>query len=186
MNVFFSSDTHYYHENIIKYCSRPFRDASEMNVSMSEAWNSRVGPDDVAFHLGDVSAGLRDNAEGLRSIVGSLRGRKILVRGNHDHLPDEWYIAAGFHSVFNVLRLGDVLLTHYPLHEALSRGLDLPPLETLEFVVHGHSHRTDVPDYEDHFNVAVDRHGFAPVESALVIPSRIHQKFLEETINLFS
>ena len=186
MNVFFSSDTHYYHENIIKYCARPFRDASEMNAKMVEAWNSKVGTNDVAFHLGDVSAGLKDNAEGLKSIIGSLQGRKILIRGNHDHLPDEWYLEAGFHRVFNALRLGDALLVHYPLHEALSRGMDLPSLETLEFVVHGHSHRTDVPDYEDHFNVAVDRHRFTPVESALAIPSRIHQKFLDEVCSLIS
>lgn len=186
MKVFFSSDTHYYHDNIIKYCSRPFRSAGEMNSSMVEAWNSRVGDGDIAFHLGDVSASLRNNTSGLKEIIGTLKGRKILIRGNHDHLPDEWYIEAGFHRVFNNVRLGDVLLTHYPLHEALASGQDIRELETLEHIVHGHSHRTDVPDYDNHFNVAVDRHRFTPVDSEQAIPSRIHKKFLEETINLFS
>jgi calcineurin-like phosphoesterase family protein len=157
-----------------------------MNSKMVEAWNSKVGQNDIAFHLGDVSASLRNNVDGLKSIVGSLTGRKILIRGNHDHLPDEWYLEAGFSKVFTILRLGDVLLTHYPLHDVIASGRSPEGIETLEFVVHGHSHRTDVPDYEDHFNVAVDRHRFTPIESAHAIPSRIHQKFLEETINLFS
>ena len=99
MAVYFSSDNHYFHANIIKYCSRPFRDVGEMNAAMVDNWNSVVSDEDVVFHLGDVSAGLRDRVDDFKALIGSLRGKKVLIRGNHDHQTDEWYVEAGFRSV---------------------------------------------------------------------------------------
>jgi len=186
MAVYFSSDNHYFHANIIKYCSRPFRDVDEMNAAMVDNWNSVVKDEDVVFHLGDVSAGLRDRVDDFKALIGSLRGKKVLIRGNHDHQTDEWYVEAGFRSVHESLVLGGVLMVHYPVHEAISRKVDDSGWGVVEHVVHGHIHRCDVEDFEDHYNVAVDRHGFVPVSSGLAIPSRIHDKFLEETINFFS
>lgn len=53
MKVFIIADTHFYHENIIKYCDRPFENASIMNDIMIEKWNSVVGKSDIVIHLGD-------------------------------------------------------------------------------------------------------------------------------------
>jgi calcineurin-like phosphoesterase family protein len=39
MNIFFTSDTHFHHANIIKYCARPFRDSVEMNDALVNNWN---------------------------------------------------------------------------------------------------------------------------------------------------
>jgi len=55
--VFFTSDTHFNHVNIIKYCSRPFSSVEEMNREMIARWNSVVGPEDTVFHLGDFAMG---------------------------------------------------------------------------------------------------------------------------------
>ena len=52
-NIFFTSDTHFNHENIIKYCSRPYVDKNEMNEDLIKRWNSVVKENDIVFHLGD-------------------------------------------------------------------------------------------------------------------------------------
>lgn len=54
---FFTSDTHFGHVNIIKYCNRPFGSVPEMNAAMIAGWNRHVGPDDTVYHLGDFALG---------------------------------------------------------------------------------------------------------------------------------
>ena len=55
--VFFTSDTHFNHTNIIRFCNRPFKDVTHMNETIIANWNSVVGPDDIIFHLGDFCLG---------------------------------------------------------------------------------------------------------------------------------
>lgn len=78
---YFIADTHFNHENIIKYCNRPFKDSKEMNEYIVNKWNSIVRKDDIVYHLGDVGFGSTDE---LKELVGRLNGTKILIRGNHD------------------------------------------------------------------------------------------------------
>src|SRR6266851_5659198 len=42
MSIWFTSDTHFHHENIIDYCRRPFAHAYEMNNEMIRRWNEVV------------------------------------------------------------------------------------------------------------------------------------------------
>lgn len=79
--VFFTSDTHFSHTNIIKYCDRPFATIEEMNETIITNWNSVVGPKDIIFHLGDFSFG--GTAEWTK-ILRRLNGRIYLILGNHD------------------------------------------------------------------------------------------------------
>ena len=79
--VFFTSDHHFGHGNIIDFESRPFMDVEQMNDQMIEAWNSVVGNDDMVFHLGDFSFLNREKTKG---IVSKLNGYKHLIMGNHD------------------------------------------------------------------------------------------------------
>ena len=51
--VYFTSATHFNHTNIIRFCSRPFKDVEHMNESHITNWNRVVGPEDIVFHLGD-------------------------------------------------------------------------------------------------------------------------------------
>ncbi len=53
MSLYFTSDTHFGHKNIIQTCNRPFASVDEMDEAMVARWNQRVGPDDTVFHLGD-------------------------------------------------------------------------------------------------------------------------------------
>ena len=61
--MFFTSDTHISHHNIIKYCNRPFANAKEMDAEMIKRWNEKVKLDDTIYHLGDFTLGSKVNAE---------------------------------------------------------------------------------------------------------------------------
>jgi calcineurin-like phosphoesterase family protein len=78
---FYISDTHFSHENIIRYSKRPFTSIDEMNEFMIAEWNSTVKDHDIVYHLGDFACG---SPEGAAEIFSRLRGRKILILGNHD------------------------------------------------------------------------------------------------------
>ena len=178
MNVHFTSDTHFFHANIIKYCSRPFSGVEQMHSEMVGRWNSVVAPDDVIIHVGDLTAGLSNRREELKGLIRSLNGTKVLIRGNHDHLPNEWYLTSGITRVYDSANFGGVLLVHYPLHDALARGIDPTPWGSIEHVVHGHVHSVNTPEFENHFNVASDRHGYTPVGLTIAVPQGLQESFL--------
>lgn len=77
--IHFTSDTHFFHRKLAAL--RGFASPEEMNEGMRKAWNRRVGPKDVVFHLGDVNFGKPDVAYEL---VRTLNGRILVVPGNHD------------------------------------------------------------------------------------------------------
>ena len=79
--VYFTSDTHFGHENIIRHCNRPFRNAEEMNAELIRRWRETVPEDGIVFHLGDFAHG---NASLWNDILSALPGRKYLILGNHD------------------------------------------------------------------------------------------------------
>jgi calcineurin-like phosphoesterase family protein len=96
-NLFFTSDTHFGHANVIKYCARPWATVEEMNEGLIERWNSVVKPEDTIWHLGDVAMGL--SKKDLPNIIQRLNGQKHLVRGNHDGSSIDFYLGCGFISV---------------------------------------------------------------------------------------
>ena len=79
--LWFTSDTHFGHENIIRFCNRPFKNAAEMNAELIRRWNQTVPEDGIVFHLGDFAYG---NASLWNDILSQLHGTKYLILGNHD------------------------------------------------------------------------------------------------------
>lgn len=80
--TFFTSDSHFGHKNIIKFCDRPYTSVEEMNEAMIEQWNSTVAhKSDTVFHCGDFSFA---NANDSTNILRRLRGQIHLMWGNHD------------------------------------------------------------------------------------------------------
>lgn len=77
--IFFTSDTHFNHANIIKYCDRPFKNTDEMNEAIIKNWNEAVTDKDEIYHLGDFGFG-----PNLDNMARRLKGKKYLIRGNHD------------------------------------------------------------------------------------------------------
>lgn len=158
--IYFTSDTHFGHKNVIEYCSRPFSSVEEMDAEIVRRWNARVGTDDTVYHLGDFAFGPKGFA---RSILEQLKGRVILVRGNHDGSASRCR-DVGFAQVADRLELdagveeGPITLTHEPCAYAAADGLYL----------NGHVHEAwkvrrwvTRPDLTS-INVGVDQWGFEP------------------------
>jgi calcineurin-like phosphoesterase family protein len=78
--IFFTSDHHFDHANIIKYCNRPFLSVDEMNEEIVKRWNQVVDANDTVYYLGDFSLGKGS----VEKFVPRLNGEKYLVMGNHD------------------------------------------------------------------------------------------------------
>ena len=81
-NLFFTSDSHLDHRNVIRFCNRPFSCAKEMNESIISSWNDVVGPNDYVYHLGDFC--LTNKEDRWQQHLWRLNGKIHLVRGNHD------------------------------------------------------------------------------------------------------
>lgn len=157
MRTWLTSDLHLFHTNIIQYCDRPYESVDQMNESIVRTWNETVFTDDRVVVVGDLSAGLGGNKDRLRDIIGSLNGRKTLIRGNHDHQADGWYLEAGFELVTDWIFEDRVLFIHKPATSVNPDTVQIFEMLNPDLVVHGHIHSKDrvIPG---HFNVAWDRH----------------------------
>ena len=82
MTLFFTSDTHFGHHNIIKYDKRPFASTEEHDEALIVNWNSRVRPNDTVWHLGDFA--FYHRGEELGKLFRRLNGKINFVFGNHD------------------------------------------------------------------------------------------------------
>lgn len=110
--TFFTSDTHFNHANVMKYCARPFASVEEMNRVMIERWNAVVGPEDTVYHLGDFALG---KASEWPAILRQLNGaKKILIHGNHDRSPRHM-LEGGFNEVHEKLEWNGWMLQHHPI-----------------------------------------------------------------------
>ncbi len=152
--IYVVSDTHFGHENIIKFCNRPFANVEEMNETLVSKWNDTVRPNDIVYHLGDVY--FRDG----NTVLHRLNGRKRLVLGNHDD-PNDPSLRKTFEKIMLLRWFTDLglLLTHVPIH--------VSQLETKRFGdkmanVHGHIHDQPSP-VGPYINVSVEHTNYAPV-----------------------
>lgn len=160
-NVFFTSDLHLGHENIIEYCARPFANVSEMDEALIENFNSRVKPTDDAWILGDFC--FKVSKEKAQRYLRPLNGNKHLIVGNHDF---NWKKLGGFSSVETIEMLNlpgfKAILCHYPFCEWMQEDKG-------RFMLHGHQHWTQ--DYNKtqrklgirRFDVGVDANNYTPV-----------------------
>lgn len=78
--IYFTSDLHFNHVNIIQYCNRPYHYIEEMNEALVANWNSIVTPNDTVYCLGDISLTFKP----IELFSQRLNGHKYLVPGNHD------------------------------------------------------------------------------------------------------
>lgn len=114
--VFFTSDTHFNHKNIITYCSRPFDTVESMNEAIIANWNNTVPIDGTVFHCGDFAFG---GSEAWNKVLPRLNGQIHLILGNHDLKNFRQGYAARFLSVQEQLTIDlgkkKIILTHFPL-----------------------------------------------------------------------
>lgn len=135
--IFFTSDTHFDHHNILfKYTSgtRTGANKEEMTANMITTWNQRVSPSDTVYHLGDVSFA---SDERTARILQQLNGTIHLVKGNHDKSALSQLCRDRFASIQQYLRVTidrhTVVMFHYPIYEwdQMHRGA---------FHLYGHVH----------------------------------------------
>lgn len=166
---YFTSDLHFYHKNIIKYAQRPFDYTDEgllkCHKSIIDNYNNLVNEDDMVFFLGDIFIINSDKKEEAISLFKTLKGHKILIKGNHDNFTNSFYKECGFSHIFDYLILGDVFLCHYELHKRFANlskkellYLELFKQNNCNLLVHGHIHNNDpyVDDGIKRINVSVD------------------------------
>ena len=80
--VFFTSDLHFGHENVIRFDNRPFETVDEMDAELIRRWNAKVGTGDLVYVLGDMIWKTRNSD--AETLIRSLNGQIILIKGNHD------------------------------------------------------------------------------------------------------
>lgn len=80
--IFFTSDLHFGHENVLRFDSRPFATVEEMDSELIRRWNAKVGRGDLVYVLGDMIWKSRN--DDAPALIRSLNGQIILIKGNHD------------------------------------------------------------------------------------------------------
>lgn len=164
-NVWFISDTHFGHANIITFTYsegrlRPFTSVEEMDETIIERWNAVVKSSDRVYHLGDVAMAKKSIAT-----VGRCNGRKVLLRGNHDIFKLKDYTPY-FEDVraYKIYPAHGLICSHIPVHPCQFGG-------RFRLNVHGHTHAGFVRDnlhvmpHPDprYINVSVERTNYTPV-----------------------
>lgn len=166
-NIWFTSDTHFGHKNIIKLCNRPFEDPAAMDEGMIVAWNSVIKQDDIVWHLGDFSFH-RSTWQPDAKIVERLHGVKNIIAGNHDNV--------GFLRKCNFVQVIDgihqesfpfedemiwIVMAHFPMREwnHFYRG---------SYHLYGHVHN-GLPGYGRSMDVGVDTNNFMPYSLADIV-----------------
>jgi len=183
MGLYFTSDQHFGHKNIITYETRPWRDVDEMTTGLIANYNSVISDDDTVYFVGDFTLQFRYAA----AVLPKLKGNKQLYMGNHDSCHPAFkfkdktatvqqYLDIGFTKVALskslVLANGKrAFVTHVPYddmrypHFAAVRGEE-------DILIHGHVHSAWRLKYYKNipmFNVGVDVNNYFPISEEELI-----------------
>lgn len=147
--VWTTSDTHFFHSNILKYQpQRPWADRDEMTEGLIQNWNSVVKPNDIIYHIGDFAFG---GPNKIIEVLKRLNGHKHLILGNHDRVMERTEVRSMFASVNYYKRInihGHVfIMFHFPIFE-----WDMAHHGSMH--VHGHIHSNRV--YGRSMDVGID------------------------------
>ena len=136
-SVFFISDLHLGHKNVLNFspCRKYWAGSDDIDVHdewLADTWNDTITKRDKVFILGDVAW----NANALRKMK-TWNGTKVVVKGNHDNRiqMSEWYNI--FNDVWGLGRYKNLWLSHCPVREDEIRG---------DYNVHGHLHSETFQD----------------------------------------
>ena len=175
--IFWVSDTHFSHNNILKYCNRPFESVEAMNEALVANWNSVVKPDDHIYHLGDFCFG---NVEKWNWCLepGKLNGHIHLILGNHD--PERVFrdgtLIERFDSIdYQKILLVEgwtVIMNHFPF-QSFSNNFDH---KVIQLFGHIHSGPDGIGNVMlegktlqwNQYDVGVDNNNYTPISWAEV------------------
>lgn len=159
-NIFFWSDQHFFHSNIIRYAGRPFENVSEMNQQMINNYYNTVKPEDLVFFCGDLAFG---DINLTKNLFRGAPGKKVLVLGNHDFEKNKC-LFRNYH-IFDCITMTfdfnykdenknyEFIVSHYPIDEHfLPEGF---------INIHGHIHQYKLG--KRHINVSVEHTQYKPL-----------------------
>ena len=159
MKVWVTSDTHFSHFNIIKYCNRPFPTIDLMNSALIHNWNEDIASDDIVIFCGDFCfARTAEAAQTTERFASALNGRKVIVKGNHDFKKFR-YTDVGFRAEFyQEFHFGRFLFCHRP--DKLKEWH-----EEFDFVWYGHTHQ-NYPEvtFLNCINACLDANNLHPID----------------------
>lgn len=179
---YFTSDPHFGHENIIEYCSRPFKDVWDMNDTITAKWNERVRREDDVYVLGDFTLQTKGWA---KKYFSRLNGRIFVLGDLFTH--DKYWLPMDKSPYLKVPVMGySDLFMSATGHKVCI----LPPLHSLEIPVgkkhdlvialchfpqqrwdrshygslhlHGHVHNAEFEQIPNRMNAGVDTNDFYP------------------------
>lgn len=176
--IYFTSDLHFGHRNILHLCNRPFASVDEMDDVLVDNWNRKIHRDDVVYIMGDL---MFRNEKPAEWYLDRLKGRKHLFVGNHDGL---WMKTVDLSHYFeNVSMMGTfsdgqhkITGCHYPMMTWPSSGRN-------GYMVYGHIHANVDMSFWPliaasplMLNAGVDVNGFAPVSfEEMVVNNERHK-----------
>jgi calcineurin-like phosphoesterase family protein len=164
-----AADHHFGHANILTFKRedgtplRPFNSIEEHDEAIIARHNERVDDQDRVYLLGDVCINRR-----YRFHLSRLKGRLVLVKGNHDIFKLNDYLPF-FDDIRSYVVQKDhdgnkVILSHIPIHtESLGRfGTN----------IHGHLHYQSVGD-ERYVCVSLEHTDYAPIQIHEALARRV-------------
>ena len=171
--IYFISDLHFHHLNIIKSCNRPFTDPIEMNESLIQNYNNIVQSNDEVYILGDLAYRYPE-IQSVNECIERLNGRKFLIKGNHDDqlLEDPLFNKEQFEWIKNYYELPitakkSIVLFHYPIYDWNNKYKG-------NYHLYGHIHNQTIYHMpRGSYNVSVENINYKPIS-------------LDEILNIFS
>lgn len=174
--IWFTSDLHFGHRNVIRFCDRPFIDEKDMGLKLIENWNEQVGENDIVFVLGDTF--WFNDSRSIKKVLDKLNGKTIyMIPGNHDDfehyhrvdteriklLPD---IVVMWLQEFNSNKKHEIWMSHYPM-------MTWPHRDTGAYQLFGHIHSKNggrpgnfdqhLPLHWNQCDVGCDKWNYKPV-----------------------
>jgi len=163
--LFFSSDHHFGHKNIIKFQNRPFKDVQEQDNELVRLWNETVPPDGIVIYQGDFALKLK--SEKLKWILESLNYEKMyLIIGNHEKDILKKYWAKKYFEIISQRiefyiqdgnKMNVIVADHFPL-------LSWNRKYHGSYHTYGHVHNNDFIHPEKRtYNVCIDVNNYRPI-----------------------
>lgn len=136
MKIYLTTDTHFGHDKMVEYCGRP----KDFGKRIMEGLDI-IEPNDILIHLGDFCIG--NDEAWHRIFYEEVEGKHWLIKGNHDHKSNEWYIRNGWDWVgakFQDKFFGkNIMFSHTPIRYEIERS-GLYTTDSFDINIHGHFH----------------------------------------------
>jgi calcineurin-like phosphoesterase family protein len=168
-NIYFTSDLHFNHSNIITKSHRPFESIEEMNSTIIDNWNRAVRSEDKIYVLGDFCWKKCIGVYDIEKIFSILNGKKHLIIGNHDFLfvrKLNWEWVKDYYRLkYDISKTEKYrfILFHYPIE--IWDGCRLG-----EIHLHGHIHSkiNNLSNYKK-IDVGVEANNYTPIHIDQII-----------------